>query len=508
MKKTVLLLIILTIVSKFIGFGREIILSYFYGASNVSDAYIIALTIPTVIFAFIGRGISTAFIPMYNKVDKNLGPEEANKFTNNLSNVLLVVSTVVVIFGMIFTEQIVRVFASGFEGSTLILATNFTRVSILGIYFTALINVFKPYLQIKGNFAVPALIGFPMNFCIILSIIISSRGNTMILAYGIVASVLAQFIFMVPFIVKKGFRYTPILNFKETHIKNMAYLALPVILGVAVNDINKIIDRTLASQIAEGGISALNYAARLNGFVQGIIVMSIATAMYPLISKMAAEDNISGLKKTLSEAISGISILVVPATVGAMVLTQPIVELLFGRGAFDIHAVAMTSNALFFYSIGMTGIGLRQVLSRPFYALQDTKTPVVNATIGVILNIILNIILSRYLGIGGLALATSISAIFTAILMLISLRKKIGPFGMKQISISFVKILFASLVMGGVARLSYEYLKANIFSQNLSLIISMGVGAIIYFVMIYIMKIDEVESMINSLKAKISKSKA
>jgi len=192
----------------------------------------------------------------------------------------------------------------------------------------------------------------------------------------------------------------------------MVYIALPVIIGVSVNQINVLVDRTIASRVAEGGITALNYASRLNGFVQGIFVLSITTALYPMISKMVAESNMEGLKKSVSEAISGINLLVIPATVGSMIFAEPVVMLLFGRGKFDVEAIAMTSAALFFYSLGMLGFGLREVLSRAFYSLQDTKTPAINATIAVVMNIIPNIILSKYMGIGGLALERRLGRIY------------------------------------------------------------------------------------------------
>ncbi|MDI9456539.1 MAG: lipid II flippase MurJ, partial [Bacillota bacterium] len=259
------------------------------------------------------------------------------------------------------------------------------------------------------------------------------------------------------------------------------------------------------SQIYEGGISVLNYALRLNGFVQGIVVLSIAVAMYPLISKMAAEDNISGLKKTLSEAITGIGLLVIPCTVGAMVLAEPIIALLFGRGAFDEQAIVMTASALFFYAIGMIGIGLRQVLSRSFYALQDTKTPMINAAIGMVLNVTLNIILSRFLGIGGLALATSISAMIMSILLVANLRHKIGALGFKKITLSFIKILFASVVMGVIARGCFSYLTITL-SQNLSLLAAMAVGALSYFVIIYFMKIEDVDAVVKAVREKIGET--
>jgi putative peptidoglycan lipid II flippase len=307
---------------------------------------------------------------------------------------------------------------------------------------------------------------------------------------------------LLPFAYKKGYRYGFVLDKNDKHLMRMIYLSLPVILGTSVNQINTLVDRTLASRIAIGGISALNYANRLNGFVQGIFVLSIATVMYPMISKMAAENNMAGLKKTLSEAVTSINLLVIPATIGAMIFAEPVVKFLFGRGAFDADAVSMTSYALFYYSIGMIGFGLREVLSRAFYSLQDTKTPTINAAISVTINIILNIILSRFLGIGGLALATSISAIFCTVLLFIGLRAKIGPFGMKNITISFLKILCASIIMGVFAWIVYGILVIRI-NLNLALVITIGTGAAIYFVMIYFMKIKEVDSIKSSLKAKL-----
>lgn len=502
MKKTALLLMIITIFSKIFGFGREITLSYFYGASNISDAFLISHTIPSVIFSFIGTGISTGYIPLYNKIEQKHGEKEGNKYTNNLVNILLIMCTGIILFGLLFTDHIVKIFASGFEGGTLELAVRFTKISIFGIYFTGLINIFGGFLRIKGNYIIPALIGFPLNLFTICSIILSSKTNVFVLAVGSIIATASQFALLVPFIRKKGYIYSFLLDTKDEYIKKMVYIALPIIIGVSVDQINVLVDRTLASGIAIGGISALNYANKLTGFVQGLFVTSIATVMYPMISKMAAQNNLDGLKKSVSEAINLINLFVIPATIGAMIFAESVVSLLFGRGAFDSEAISMTSNALFFYSIGMIGYGLREILSRAFYSMQDTKTPMINATIAVGMNIVLNIVLSRFLGLGGLALATSISAIFCTGLLFVSLRKKIGPFGIKSITISFMKILVSSLLMGGVSYIVYDLLLSYI-SSNLSLILSIVIGALIYFITIYFMKVEEVNSLVCAAKKKL-----
>ncbi|MGB4150419.1 MAG: lipid II flippase MurJ, partial [Limnochordia bacterium] len=267
----------------------------------------------------------------------------------------------------------------------------------------------------------------------------------------------------------------------------------------SVNEINVLVDRTLASRIAVGGISALNYARRLNGFVQGLVVVSLTSVMFPIISKMAAAENIKGLKQTVNEAMASMSLLIIPATIGAMVFAEEIVALLFGRGAFTAEAITMTGNALFYYSIGMIAFGLRDVLSRAFYALQDSKTPMINATIGVVLNIALNIILSRYMGIGGLALATSISAIVAVVLLFTSLRRKIGGLGLSNLVKSFTKIGLASVIMGVIARGGYNFL-TQILGQNLALVIIMGMAVLIYGILVYFMRIPEVDQVIAAVK--------
>lgn len=499
MKKTALIIMIITLLSKILGFGRDIVLSYYFGTSNISDAYLISLTIPSVIFGFIGIGIVTAYIPMQSRIIDEYGEDVGAEFTSNFTNIILMILTIILILGMTFTEPIVKLFALGFSGDILELTIKFTKISLFGMYFTAMVSIFSGYLQIKDNYIVPALIGFPLNTIVIITILIASKGNYIVLAIGTLIATGSQFILMIPFIRKQNFKYSFIFNLKDERIIKTLYIALPVVIGTSVNQVNILIDRTIASSLAVGGISALNYANRLNLFIQGLFVTSIITAMYPMISSYANNNNFDGIKKALRESINIITIFVLPITIGTMIFSNEVVNLLFARGAFDKNAIIMTSTALFFYALGMLGFGYREVLARGFYSMQDTKTPMINATIGMIMNIILNIILSKILGLGGLALATSISAIFTSILLFISLRKRLGSFGIKQISISFTKILIASIIMGGLSKLTFNYLIINL-SVNLSLIFAVSVGALSYFIIIYFMRIEDVDVIINQVK--------
>ena len=499
MKKFIIWLTVISTASKFLGFLREIALSYFYGASEVSDAYLISITIPAVIFAFVGAALSTSYIPLFTSVERERGEEGAIRFSNNVVNFILVFACIVVVIGLIFTTPIVKVFASGFSGETLSLAVFFTRVSIAAVFFTGLTYIFKSFLQIRNDFIPPALIGLPYNIIVIASIALSAWTSSIFLPLGFALAAASQLFFLLPFAYKKGYRYCFTLDKSDPHIRKMVFLALPVILGVSVSQINTLVDRTLASRIVVGGISALNYANRLNGFIQGIFVMSVSTVMFPAISRMASANNITGLKGTLAKTMNLVSLIVVPFTVGTMIFAVPVIKLLFGRGAFGLKAVELTSYALFFYAVGMTAVAYREILSRAFYAMHDTKTPMVNGAIAVVANIILNIILSRFLGIGGLALATSISAILAVALMFMSLRKKIGPFGIKNIAGTLGKIALASAVMGVLAKAAYDFMLVPVGS-NRALIIATGVGAFLYGAMIYFMKIKEVEIIIYEVK--------
>lgn len=504
MKETAILLMVASIISKIIGFLREIVLAYFYGASYVSDAYLIAITIPGTIFAFIGAGLATGYIPLYSRIEKEKGLNVANKFTSNVINFVMILCTVIALIGLFFTAPIVKMFAAGFEGETLNIAVLITRFSIVGVYFTALVYIFTAYLNLKNSFLIPALVAIPMNIVVIASYAISSKTGVWVLGIGTFLSMAIQMVFLAPFIKKTGYRHKLVLETKDEDFRKMIKLAIPVIIGISVNQINTLVDRTIASLISEGAISSLNYAVKLNGFVQGIFVMSIVTAMYPLISRMGAENNIKGLKDSLKESIVSVSLLVIPVTVGAMIFSTPIVRLLFERGAFNEESTLMTSGALFFYSIGMIGYGLREVISKAFYSLQDTKTPMINAAIAVLINIVLCIILSRFMGLNGLALSTSIAGILCTITLFISLRKKIGSISLKSILISIGKISIASAAMGILAKVTFNILY-NFVGETLSLVCGILVGMFVYFVFVYLMKIDEFKSILDMFKNKIKR---
>lgn len=505
LKKNALIIMLITTISQILGFVRDVTLSYFYGTSFFSDAYLVSTTITNVVYSFIMLGISTSYIPIFRRIESNFGIIESNKYTNNVASFILFISTLIFCISFIFVESIVKLLASGFNSETIEMTVNFTKIGLISIYFTGLVYLFSAYLQLKDKFIVPALIGIPYNLVIILSIFLSYKISSNIIAIGIVVSSMIQLFLIIPFLRGAGYKYERVFNLRDKNIKQMIFISLPVIIGSSINEINIMVSKAIASQIGVGAVSSLTYADRLVGFIYGLFIMSIVTVIYPSLAKMASVENIAGVKKALQNSILSIFLLVMPASIGFMILNDSIVKLLFGRGAFDDKAVIMTSQVLFFLSIGVLWIGIREILTRVYFALQDTKTPVINASIAVIINIILSFILSNLLGIVGLALANSIAAIICALLLTYRLQKRIGIFIDKNLLISLLKISFSTFIMALIVKYTFSLMQI-LLPHNLGLILSILIGGISYCLLVWLMKIELVKETVSNLFMYIKKS--
>lgn len=500
-------LMIVTMLSKILGFGRELALTYFYGATEISDVYITSSTIPTILFASVGTALTTTFIPLFYELDKNNQREKSLKFTNNILNIVILIAMIVSVLGYIFAEPLVKLFAIDFSGEKLRIAVEFTRIMIFGVIFIGLSNMMTGWLQISEKFTIPGMVGFPFNMFIILGIVLSSKGNASIMAIGTLVAMSSQFLFQLPFAIKNGYKYRPYINLKDEYVKKMLWLIAPVFMGVGVNQINAIVDRSLASTLGDGIITVLNSANRLNAFVLGLFISTIAAVIYPTLSKLSNEDNKGKFAVSVAQSINTVILLIIPISLGAIVLANPVVRIVFERGAFDSDATSMTAIDLACYSIGMIGFSLREILNRVFYSLQDTKTPMVNGAIAVGMNIVLNIIMIRFLGHAGLALATSISALICIVLLFNSLKKKIGYFGQDKIRSTIIKSLIAASGMGVITIISYKLL-ANVLGlgfiqEAVALFGSVGIGAIVYAVLVVLLKVEEVNVIVNMVKSNL-----
>jgi len=356
-------------------------------------------------------------------------------------------------------------------------------------------------LQTLEDFTAPALVGFMMNLPIIGYILMGSvsiEGLMVVTVIGGAMQVLVQ----LPWLIKHKYKYKFFINFKDKRIKKMLTLILPILIGASVNQINALVDKTIGSGLPEGSISAMNFAGKVNNLVYSIFGAAIVTVMYPTFASEANEGNMKKFKMYISKSINNINLIMIPATVGIIVLSTPVVKFVFERGEFNQSSVEMTSIALTFYSLGVIFYGMRDILNRAFYSLQDTRTPMINGVIGVVINIVLNLILVQFMGIGGLALSTSISAFVCAMLLMYSLRKKLGNFNGKIILSSSIKIIISSIVMGLVAKFSYGFFILRI-GEISSLFATILISATIYVIMITLLRVKEFFDALKLIKRKL-----
>lgn len=490
-----------TILVKVFGLFKELVLSYYYGASNITDAYIIAMTIPSLLYTFIGLAINTSYIPIYMKIKSSMGSnKDINKFTSNLTNCVLIISFSIVLITILLRHQIVSLIAYGFDDSTLKVAARFTAINIISIFFIGTTHIFNGYLQSNNSFIVTALVQVPFHVISILFIVLSSVYSTTLLLVGNVVAVFVQMAILLIFAYRLGFKYMKKIDITDDNIKLTYRLALPLFLGISVNQLNILVDKSIASNITIGGISALNYANKLNLFIYGTIVIAVTTIIFPLISKLISQGKIEEASNETLKAFRFIVFSILPAAVGVMIFSKEIVELIFLRGSFDAVAVKLTSDALFYYSIGLTFVALKEVIVRYFYAMNNTKIPTYNSIVAVFANIALNIVLSRYFGIKGLALATSIAAIISFVLLLNNFLKQSKAKVVKADYIELFKIIVATFIMAIVSKISYLYISE--YFGGVSVLIAIFVAVCIYALMAVSFRISEFDEIMKMLKNK------
>ena len=510
--KSAVIIIILSLLSKGLGFFREVLIASNFGSGKQTDAFFIAMTATALLSGFLSNAVSTTFIPVLSEIETKEGKQGKIYHANNMINIMVIFSAVLVIVAWIFSPYIVKILAKGFNKEQLELSIQLTKIGLPVIIFGGINGIFTGFLQSEQKFISTAAAGFPFNFVyIIFLIFLSERFGIKGLMVASVIAVGSQLLIQIPEAISSGYRYMFKIDFKDNYVKKVILLSFPVLIGVAINDLNAIIDRSLASSLDVGSISALNYANKLNGLILGVFISAITTVIFPLLSQQSNSNNIKGMKRTMSYGINLIFVITIPATIGLIVLSEPIVELAFKRGAFDANATIMTSQSLIFYSIGLIAMSINLLLNRVYYSLQDTKTPMINGSISVGFNIIFNIILIKYMKHSGLALATSLSATISTLMLLYGLKKKIGCLGIKDYINTFIKSGTISMFMGLVIYLIYSYMNANLGISKLynaiSLGSSLGIGLILYLILCYVFNIKILRDIGNDIIMKLTRNK-
>jgi len=445
-----------TLLSRILGFARDIVIARYFGAGLYSDAFFVAFRIPNIFRRLFAEGsLSISFIPVFSEYLAKKGKDEAFSLAGSAVRLLSIILVAVTITGIIISPVIVHLIAPGFtdDPAKYSLTVSLTRIMFPYIFFISLTALFMGILNVLGHFSAPAFAPVLLNVSMITALLfVSPRTgeSARILAFGVLAGGFLQLMLQVPFIVKKGVYFWNNTRIFHPGLKKIGMLMFPAIFGAAVYQINSFIGTMLASFLPEGSVSYLYYADRLVQFPLGIIAIAAATAIFPSLSRQASENNMTAVMETFSYSIRMVLFITLPCMAGLIILREPIIMLLFKRGEFNVQTVRLTAQALLYYSTGLWAFSSVRIIIPVFYALNDTKTPVRIAVACLLTNIVLSLLLMIPLKHGGLALANSLSSMLNVVLLLRALGIKFEYLDENRLKQAVMKIAACSVIMGGM----------------------------------------------------------
>jgi putative peptidoglycan lipid II flippase len=450
-----------TSTSRVLGLVRDAVMAGYFATGQAADAFVVATRIPTLLRDLFAEGaMSAAFVPTITRYLKLEGKAAAWRLGSQVVNGLIVVTGAIVLLGIVFAEPITHTYASGFKDTPdkIALTTLLTRVNMPFLLLVAVAAAFMGMLNSVRRFFIPATSPAMYNVVFILCTVVlvpvfASLGvpTVMALSAGMLLGGVAQILIQLPALWREGYRHQWILDPRDRGMREVLLLMGPATLGVAAAQINLLVSTSLATG-QDGAAAALGYAFRMIYVPIGIIGVSVATAVIPDLAGHGATAALREMRTTVSWSLRMMLMLSVPAVVGLMVLSGPIVELLLERGQFKADSTFLVAGALFCYAPGILGYSAVKIASPGFYSLQDTRTPATVSAISILVNLILNIWLnSTRLQFLGLALGTAIAANVNAGVLLYLLSRRLDGIDGARVARAFVKILIASSVMGVAA---------------------------------------------------------
>lgn len=423
-----------TLLSRILGFVRDLIIARAFGAGTTTDAFFAAFRLPNMLRELLGEGaLSAAFIPVFTETFTTRGREGAWRLAWTVLTLLALLLILVSIAGIVLAPWLIRLIAPGFQAipSKLHLAIYLTRMMFPYILFIGVAALFMAILNAQGHFATPALSPSMLNIAMIgcaLYLTPYVDPPILALAIGVLIGGVGQLLIQIPAVWRRGMGAHRGIDFGDPAVGRITGLMAPGVAGLAITQVNVFIGTLLASLMGEGGISVLYYAFRLIQLPIGVFGVAIATAAFPAMARQAANRSLGEVGATVAYAIRLVLFVTLPSMVGLMVFRIPIIQLLFERGAFDRTVTLATAEVVLFYAFGLGAYVSNRILVPAFYSLQDTATPVKIGMVSVMVNIAFSLLLMRPLGLAGLALATALSSFVNLGLLLIALRRRLGRF--------------------------------------------------------------------------------
>lgn len=504
------LIMVVTLAGRFFGFFREMLTARHFPVELV-DAYVVAYTLPNIFGVTMTGAFMAAFIPAFTQLLVEGDKERAWRLGSTIFNAVFLVFTVIVALGMVFAPIVVNLIAPGFAGERMELTADLMRIMFPTLIFVSVAGITMGMLNSFHHFLTPSLGPLVASATVITAILTLAPSMGIYgLAVGTLVGIFLQLAIQLPSLPKYGFRYQWVLDLKDPLVRQIGLLIVPVLIGVGIGQVNILIDRILASGLPAGSIAALNFANLVMQLPMGIFVQAIAVPIFPAFSTLAAQGDLPGLQRALGRGTNYYSLLLIPMTVGMMVLSVPTIRIIFERGAFTAENTLATAVALFWYALGLFPSAMRDLYTRMFYALQDTRTPVKIGAFSVGVHIILNLILIRYMAHGGLALATSIATGLNMVILAWLLWKRTGGWEIGNQFAVLGKSLLAALVMGLVVVQVDNYLYQAVgfkrgFGEMVQVAGAIGSGALVYGLLIWLLRVEEVSMALSLVRQKLAR---
>jgi len=478
--------------ARLLNFIKGILLAYFIGANFRTDTYLVALSASVFLVGIIAEGLIVSLVPIYQQIDRRDGVKGRFLFTHNLLSYWTIAGIILMILSYLFSPLIVRIFGPGFTGEEYKMVLRLYRWGVPIILVHIYRAIFGGYLQSQHKFRAGAKGGVTNSIIYILYLALFSQefGLEGLMVAGIIAVGSQAYLLAAPVFSLQGYKYKPYFVPQDRLILRLNTFLIPIMIGVGINNLNGAVDNAIGSALIEGTVTELNYAEGIVELFVGLFIMTIITAIFPVISQKERHEGEDSVKDALRYSLRLVTMISVPAIVLLTVLGEPLVRLFYERGQFGIEETLSTARFLAYYGVGIFGMGLIVLINRMYYALENTITPLIVSGIALVLNIVLDLIFIRFIGPGGIALGTSVGVTLAAIYGLYRLNERLVFLEWKDIFFRTIKFVFAGIVMGVVMltlKNHYIELVGTSILYNIYLILgSLGVGLFSFYSVVFI----------------------
>ncbi|HSB11271.1 MAG TPA: murein biosynthesis integral membrane protein MurJ [Blastocatellia bacterium] len=509
--------------SRVLGLAREMVFAYFFGASKniANDAYVVAFRIPNLLRDLFAEGaLSSAFVTVFSDYLVTKDEKEAFRLSNLVATILIVVLGILVILGIIFAPQVVTAIAGGLQNDKekFDLTVRLTRIMMPFILLVALAAQAMGVLNARDRFGIPALASTFFNVgsivgglaaaALLTDPTFSHPINAIVekpiegivgMAYGVLIGGFLQYAVQWPSLAGAGFRFRPMLSFRDPGVRRIFKLMGPAVIGAAAVQVNVLVNTNFATHIpgGSGPVSWLNYSIRLMQFPIGVFGVAIATATLPSISRSAALKDTNEFRRTLAGSIRLAFLLTIPSSIGLIILGRPIISLLYEHRSFGPNDTNHTAAALSFYAIGLAGYAAIKILAPAFYALNDARTPMRISLLSMATNFVMNWTLVGVLQERGLALSTSTVALMNFVLLYVIMRRRIAGIEGRRTAVTVAKILAASAAMGAVCWATSAVIARiggfSFAAKTANVVASVAIGAGVFYLIASLLGVQELK---------------